>query len=507
MRVVWLKRDLRATDHEPLLDACAGGAVVALYAFEPSLWQQQEHSDLHHGFVSDALKALRTDLASLGIPLVVRVGEMPHLLASLESEVGQALTALYSHEETGLGCTWARDKRVKAWMRERRLPWHERPQHGVFRPHPQRDGWSRRWEARMQCPLHPTPPSGRGLTLPDGVPMGEIPTAAALGVRCYPRTSRQPGGRQRALALLESFLTDRGLPYRQSMSSPLAGAQHCSRLSPHLAWGTVSSKEVWQAARRRLETLRQGREPDRAAWIAAVDAWDSRLRWRDHFAQKLEDEPSLEFYNLNAGFNNLRTEASDQWRAYEQERFEAWCEGRTGVPMVDACMRSVQATGWLNFRMRSMLMSFATHHLWLHWREPARFLAAHFTDFDPGIHYPQAQMQAGTTGINTHRVYNPYKQRVEQDPEGHFVKTWVPELQDVPLRFLDQPHRCPPLLKMAHGIDNLAYPPPIVGVHRAAAVARKRLEDCRSSSTSRRHATSVMHRHGSRRTSRWRRRR
>lgn len=137
--------------------------------------------------------------------------------------------------------------------------------------------------------------------------------------------------------------------------------------------------------------------------------------------QKMEDEPEIEFRNFVRSFDGLREE---HWN---EEYFAAWCEGRTGYPLVDACMRALRATGWINFRMRAMLVSFASYHLWLHWLRPAAFLARQFTDYEPGIHYAQFQMQSGTTGINTLRIYSPDKQLADQDPEGEFVRRWVPE--------------------------------------------------------------------------------
>jgi deoxyribodipyrimidine photolyase len=125
------------------------------------------------------------------------------------------------------------------------------------------------------------------------------------------------------------------------------------------------------------------------------------------------------------------------------ERLGAWQAGRTGYPLVDACLRSLVATGWLTFRMRALVVSFASYSLWLHWRPTGLFLARHFLDFEPGIHWSQLQMQSGTTGINTLRIYNPTKQALEQDPGGVFIRRWVPELAGVPSVFVHMPWTMP----------------------------------------------------------------
>ena len=110
-----------------------------------------------------------------------------------------------------------------------------------------------------------------------------------------------------------------------------------------------------------------------------------------------------------------------------------------GYPFLDACMRSLKVNGWINFRMRAMLLSFASYHLWLHWKYTADFLASLFIDFEPGIHYSQSQMQSGTTGINTIRIYNPIKQGKDHDPDGLFIRKWIPELSNIPNNYIHTP--------------------------------------------------------------------
>lgn len=209
--------------------------------------------------------------------------------------------------------------------------------------------------------------------------------------------------------------------------------------------------------------------------------------------QKLEDEPRIEFENMNRAYDGLREEQ------FNQRYFEAWCEGRTGYPLVDACMRALHQHSWINFRMRAMLVSFASYHLWLHWRPTAVYLAQHFLDFEPGIHFSQFQMQSGTTGINTLRIYSPIKQVKDQDPEGKFIREFVPELFDVPIEYIAEPHKMPRMLQtMAGCVIGRDYPKPIVDHQTAYRAARARMDVARKNPAAWSESRQVMKRHGSR---------
>lgn len=213
--------------------------------------------------------------------------------------------------------------------------------------------------------------------------------------------------------------------------------------------------------------------------------------------QKLEDEPRIEFGNFVRAYDGLREEFTASLEG--RRRFEAWKDGLTGYPMVDACIRCVKATGWLNFRMRAMLASFSAYHLWLHWREPAVWLGSHFLDFEAGIHFSQFQMQSGTSGINTLRIYSPAKQVLEQDPEGEFISRWVPELRDVPFSWLSRPEQMPEEIQSRSGcVIGRDYPAPIVEHATAVREARERIALVRRKTETRTEAKRVFVRHGSR---------
>jgi deoxyribodipyrimidine photo-lyase len=483
LQIVWFKRDLRVEDHRPLARAANAGPVLPLYVVEPGLWAQEDSAARHYAFVEESLHELREALATLGQPLVVRVGEIEDVLNTL-FDVHHPV-ALWSHEETGNFWTFGRDRRVAAWCRSKGLPWHEVQQHGVHRRLGTRTGWAKKWDGLMAEAQTPAP-----WLHPVDIDPGSIPTARDLALAPDPCPERQIGGRSRGEALLHSFLNERGKPYRKAMASPLEGATACSRLSPHLAYGTLSMREVAQANWQRQREVRSEGGKDARTWGGALNSFSGRLHWHCHFIQKLEDEPSIEWKNLHPAYDGARPLEPDA------ERLAAWAKGETGLPFLDACMRSLQATGWLNFRMRAMVMAVASYHFWLHWRASGEHLARMFTDYEPGIHWPQSQMQSGTTGINTVRIYNPVKQGLDQDPTGAFTRHWVPELRTIPDAHLQEPWKA----DNAGEVLGKAYPFPIIDHQEAARKARQKIWAVRKGGEFRQTADAIQSKHGSRKS-------
>jgi deoxyribodipyrimidine photo-lyase len=477
--ILWFKRDLRVTDH-PALARAAGDAVLPLYVVEPEYWRLPDTSHRQWAFTAECLAELREALGRLGAPLVVRVGDAVEVLEGLR--VAHGVTDLVSHEETGNLWTYARDRRVGAWARETGVRWTEVPQSGVVRRLGSRDGWAKARDGFVFAGPAAVP---RGLKAV-AVQPGAIPEARDLGLASDGCSARQRGGRGEAERLLASFLSERGRDYRRAMSTPVEGEAACSRLSPHLAMGTLSVREAAQAAALRQREARGTRE----GWGGSLRSFQARLAWRDHFMQKLEDEPEIELRCLHPDYEGLRPRDPDA------VRLAAWEAGETGLPFVDACMRYLRATGWLNFRMRSMLVAVASYHLWLDWRATGPHLARLFTDYEPGIHWPQVQMQSGTTGMNTVRIYNPVKQGRDQDPAGVFTRRWVPELAEVPDRVLQEPW-------LWEGASRLRYPPPVVDVADAARVAREAVWGVRRGAAFRAEAGRIVERHASRKDPRF----
>ena len=470
--VVWFKRDLRVCDHPALAHAATQGDVLPLYVFEPGYWSAPDVSGRQFDFVCESVASLRAGLMQKGASLVVRVGDTVDVLSALHAEA--PFDRLVSHEETGNGWTYTRDKAVAAWCRANGVLWEEMAQSGVVRRLNGRDGWAMQRNAFLRQPQVDVPDRLNSRALPsDDVPRLVAKDSCA---------ARQQGGREMALSLLGSFLTERGQTYRKDMSSPVTGEVSCSRLSPYLAFGCLSGREAAQATAARQREVKGTRE----GWGGSLKSFQARLAWRDHFMQKLEDEPALEHRCLHSAYEGLRGD--------DATRRAAWERGETGLPFVDACMRYLDATGWLNFRMRSMVMAVASYHLWLDWRATGLHLARQFTDFEPGIHWPQVQMQSGTTGMNTVRIYNPVKQGRDQDPTGVFTRRWCPELAPVPDDVLQEPWKW----GGAQGLLGRAYPAPIIDVTDAARAARERVWAVRRGGTFRDEAQQVIHKHASR---------
>jgi len=499
IHLVWYKRDLRIRDHAALTAAAAHGTVLCLYVYEPTLLHAPTHDAMHLGFVNECLDDLATSLRERGAVLHRRTGDVPDVFSQLAHELATLpqparIVAIWAHEETTGWIAYQRDRAMRRWAREVGVRFHELPQTGVVRRLPSRDGWASAWETRMHAAPLPAPRDITSITLPD---IGTTFDPAPLRAGATPRPLIQHGGERDARDTLRAFLRERGVNYRIEMSSPVTAYDACSRLSAWLATGAISVRTCEHAARARLQQLSdvtaQGGIVD-ARWRTSIASFRSRLRWHCHFMQKLEDQPRIEFETMCDAFVGMRNE-----QTVDAERLAAWHEGRTGYPLIDACMRAVRATGWLPFRMRAMVVSFASYHLWLHWRFTAALLARDFLDYEPGIHYSQFQMQSGVTGINAIRIYNPVKQALEHDPDGTFIRTWVPELSAVPLSALAEPHRMPPMLQQMYGmIIGEQYPTPIVDNVAAMRAARDRVWAVRRAPGTREAARRVYDRLGSR---------
>ncbi|MGM0524680.1 MAG: deoxyribodipyrimidine photo-lyase/cryptochrome family protein [Pseudomonadota bacterium] len=474
INVIWLKRDLRLHDHEPLKQASESAfPALLLYAFEPDMEADPHLSQRHFRFIIESLTDIKQQNPEAA--LLVKRDSILNILTKLHSDFG--INQLLSHQEVGLNYTFQRDLEVGQWCRDSQINWTEFPTGAVIRGLTHRYDWDKRWRQRMRASaqhpqlnqinwLQPTPQSD---SLPEQWQQ--------------PNHHFQQGGEINAWSTLNSFYAGRGKNYYRGLSSPITAETACSRLSPYLAWGNISLRQVYHTV------LRSRQRP---GWSRSLRALSSRLHWHCHFIQKFESEPSMEFEHLNPGYRDMPVSQGQAKNDY----LHAWKNGETGVPMIDACMRCLHHTGYINFRMRAMLVSFLTHHLALDWREGVTHLAQLFLDFEPGIHYAQFQMQAGVTGINTIRIYNPVKQGEDKDPQGEFIKRWCPELTDLPDYLVHQPWQITALEQQLYDFKlGEHYPTPIIDLEQAAKDARERLWQWRKRPQVRNSRKRILNRH------------
>ena len=523
MDVVWLKKDVRLRDHGPLAEiARSMNPFLILYLYEPDQLSEPTVHGSHIQVINEGLIDLDQQLCEHQgrdfVALTVCHAEAVNTLVEIHRQ--HRIDRLLAHEETGHFKSFERDIAVRKWCKSNDVLFVEYQQTGVQRGLRQRSDMTKRLNTFLGRSLHPTLNMSivrhrlvNSIILPSQchVPIAleelvEVPLEHRMD-----RPDRQRGGERTAMEILDSFVRQRSLRFAAGISSPNTAWTSCSRLSIYLTWGHISLRCVVQAMKSQQEILRlqqdQNGPSNNTIWLRSLFTFSSRLYGRAHCIQQLESEPMMEKRDLCHAYQSLRRQEGDWNELY----YQAWATGNTGFPFVDACMRCLHQHGWMNFRMRAMLVSFATYNLWLDWKRIAPHLARLFLDYEPGIHYPQLQMQAGTSGINTMRVYNVTKQGKEQDPDGVFIKRHVPELRLIPKKYIHEPWTMPILIQRRNfiaigsqtleslGEEFTKYPEPIVNEQESAKVAKSKVAAIRKKDETKILAEKVFEQHGSRR--------
>jgi len=458
--IIWFRRDLRLQDHGPLSHAIEQGLpVLPIFNLEPERLSRKDASMRHLRFQYESLLELEDELVPYDTSIHIFHRKVIHLLQDLQTIFPQML--LFSHQETGIKSTRDELAGIRKFCKENGIVWEEFPNHGVIPGLQEPKEWEQCWFSLMNEPIYqvdlgqlqPIHLSEEWLEEHQGEP---LPAGLMRRQKTFQR-----GGIKRAHTLWDAFL-QQTTEEQENTTSPV----ETTRLSPYIAWGNVSIRRLYQSFNRQFEL---------PAFPKKMHPFILKL-WKHCYAiQRLESEPRMEFENLNRAFSSIRND-------HDEDKIQAWKKGETGYPLVDAAMQCVVETGSLSFRLRALLVSFLTHHLWQDWREGVNHLAQQFLDYEPGIHYHLFQIHASTTGLEKVQVFDPVKESTSFDPEGRFILKWLPELSSLPLSLLHTPWKMTGMeqnfFQCRLGID---YPYPIVNATEAGKFAKEILQNLKAS--------------------------
>ncbi len=424
--IVWFRRDLRIADHAPIYRAAMRGDVIPVFILDQALLHHPEVATARVEFMLNCLHSLDQDLKARGGRLIIRFGDPSEVLPKLIHETGAEGIYAYIDYERIYGRV--RDAAVNAALDQAgmRIRWFEPiGGDGELMAYPK---YRSLWYDHVRQSLVPTP---KDIAVPAEIPGEAIPSVADLGLVPDLQKPQPPAGTAAARRLLQEFALYKSDRYYWQLSYP--GAEATTGISPHVKFGAISVRECYQLTEKYLRP-----NPDLRVQRSRRQLI-SRLRWGSGFTQRFRYLPQLELRSLYSIFDE------DDWD-FDEDLYNAWRLGQTGFPIVDAAARCLIGTGgWkaLNFRSRAIYASFLSNLLGMDWRYGALHFMQHLIDGDCPIDHYQWAMQAGVTHClnkSWTRIYNPGQVAVDRcDPDGDFIKHWVPELAHLPSDQLGDP--------------------------------------------------------------------
>ncbi|MEO8836817.1 MAG: deoxyribodipyrimidine photo-lyase [Caldimonas sp.] len=483
--LVWFRRDLRATDNAALYHALRSARRVwCAFVYDRAILDPLPRADRRVEFIVECVAALDAALARLGsahgthdVRLLVRHGQGVDEIVALAAELHvQAVFANHDDDPYAL----ARDARVRGALADRGVALHTSKDHVVFernevltgsgKPYsvftPYKAAWLKKLDDFFVKPYLVDRHAGALASAPDAIAADNhaLPTLAHLGfVKTNLDALKVHGGSAAAEELLADFMT-RIDDYASARDFPAVKGP--SYLSVHLRFGTISVRRLVGAAREHVDGADRHGSEGAAVWL-------SELIWRDFYQQVLHHVPHVVESSCKPEFDRVRFEHG----RHADEAFAAWCEGRTGYPLVDAAMAQINQTGWMHNRLRMVTASFLVKDLGIDWRRGEAYFAEHLIDYELASNNGGWQWCA-STGFDAQpwfRIFNPLAQSRRFDPDGKFIRRYLPQLARLGDALIHAPWEAGPIELEAAGVElGRSYPRPIVDHAEARAKTLQR---------------------------------
>ncbi|MFT4261726.1 MAG: FAD-binding domain-containing protein [Candidatus Woesearchaeota archaeon] len=452
--IVWHRRDLRTQDNKALYEAQKKGEVLPVFIIDPFFFRENNETNPDRIiFMLESLEDLNNQYKKLGTNLTILFGDSIQKITAISKKYD---ALVYYNHDTNMNFGLERDKKIA-----NNILFKGFDNDAIIRQGNSRIEWHKNCTNYFETKLLEPKKINQKNIIPQEISIQEI-------IRKYnikkEKSDVPKGGSREAHKRLKYFLQNIDL-YTKSISKPFLSELNTSRLSAHISFGCISLKEIYKETQK--------------CEFKQKKFFITRLYWNQHFTQKMQDNPSLTTKAVNPVFE----ENYDKIYSFNQEFTDAWKQGKTGYPLVDASMRCLVKTGFLNFRMRAMVASFFCYILKQNWKTGADFMHYHLIDADVAINYAQWQMQAGMVGIHPNRIYNPKKQIIDNDSNCEFIKKYVEELKDIPKEYIISPEKLKNIqLTLNESKNNQLkeikktlknYPKPIINFDKQARSARK----------------------------------